>query len=175
MKEISDELYAKLEYLGIIQNEVRSHNVGKSNYSKKTIQPWAVWLDYPELTGWDDDIIKRVLRIKEEEGMSANEARKMDYEKIIHNCQERIRQLDIQEHICDKQERTQLSECLEILNKGSMYRCIQDVFLDNGDSSKLFFSKGYDYYAPKDGHLVDNMGAWINMGNFNIGEYFIKR
>ena len=38
MKEISDELYAKLEYLGIIQNDVRSHNVGKSNYSQKTIQ-----------------------------------------------------------------------------------------------------------------------------------------
>lgn len=94
MKEISDELYAKLDYLGIIQNDVRSHNVGKSNYSKKTIQPWTVWLDYPELTGWDDDIIKRVLRTKEEEGMSENEARKMDYEKIIHNCQERIRQLD---------------------------------------------------------------------------------
>ena len=70
MKEISDELYAKLEYLGIIDNGVRNHNVGKSNYSKKTIQPWAIWLDYPELTGWDDDIIKRVLRVKEETGMS---------------------------------------------------------------------------------------------------------
>ena len=175
MKEISDELYAKLEYLGIIQNEVRSHNVGKSNYSKKTIQPWTVWLDYPELTPWDDDIIKRVLRTKEEEGMSENEARKLDYEKIIHNCQERIRQLDIKEHICDKQERTQLSECLASVTKGNNYRCVKDVFLDNGDSAKLFFSKGYDYYAPKDGHLVDNDGAWANVESFNIGEYFIKR
>lgn len=94
MKEISDELYAKLEYLGIIDNDVRRHNVGKSNYSKKTIQAWTIWLDYPELTSWDDDIIKRVLRQKEEEGMSANESRKMDYEKIIHICKERIRQLD---------------------------------------------------------------------------------
>ena len=75
MKEISDELYSTLEYLGIIDNSVRSHNVGKSNYSKKVIQPWTIWRAYPELTGWDDDIIKRVLRIKEEEGMSANEAR----------------------------------------------------------------------------------------------------
>jgi hypothetical protein len=99
MKEISDELYSKLEYLGIIDSDVRSHNVGNSNYSKKTIQPWTLWLDYTELTPWDDDIIKRVLRIKEEEGMSANEARKMDYEKIIHNCQERIRQIDIEERI----------------------------------------------------------------------------
>ena len=175
MKEISDELYAKLEYLGIIQNEVRSHNVGKSNYSQKTIQPWTLWLDYPELTPWDDDIIKRVLRTKEEEGMSENEARKMDYEKIIHNCKERIRQLDIKERICDKQENTQLRECVESATKGTTYRCIKDVFLDNGDSAKLFFSKGYDYYAPKDGHLVDNMGRWTNMEKFNIGEYFIKR
>ena len=175
MKEISNELYAKLEYLGIIQNEVRSHNVGKSNYSKKTIQPWTVWLDYEELTPWDYDIIKRVLRTKEEEGMSANEARKMDYEKIIHNCKERIRQLDIKEHICDKQERTQSSECLTYVTKDTMYRCVKDVFLDNGDSAKLFFSKGYDYYAPKDGHLVDNTGRWTNMEKFNIGEYFIKR
>ena len=96
MKEISDELYAKLKYLGIIKNEVRSNNVGKSNYSQKTIQPWTLWLDYPELTPWDDDIIKRVLRTKEEEGMSENEARKMDYEKIIHNCQALYRRFDIE-------------------------------------------------------------------------------
>ena len=38
MKEISDELYSTLEYLGIIDNGVRSHNVGKSNYSKKKVK-----------------------------------------------------------------------------------------------------------------------------------------
>jgi len=93
MKEISDELYERLDYLGIIPNDVRSKNVGKSNYQNKTIQPWSIWLDYPELTGWDDDIIKRVLRTKAEVGMSEVEARIMDYEKIIHICKERIRQL----------------------------------------------------------------------------------
>lgn len=93
MKEISDELYDKLNYLGLIPSDVRSHNVGKSNYTNKTIQPWSIWLDYPELTAWDDDIIKRTLRSKEEGGMSEVEARIMDYEKIIHICQERIRQL----------------------------------------------------------------------------------
>lgn len=93
MKEISDELYAKLEYLGIIDNDVRRHNVGKSNYSEHTIQPYSIWIDWG-LNPWDADIVKRVLRQKEEEGMSANESRKMDYEKIIHICKERIRQLD---------------------------------------------------------------------------------
>lgn len=163
--------------LGIIQimgEDTHSTNIGKSDYSKHLIQPWHIWQCY-NLNPWDADIIKRVLRTKEEEGMSENEARKMDYEKIIHNCKERIRQLDIKERICDKQENTQLRECVESVTKGTTYRCIKDVFLDNGDSAKLFFSKGYDYYAPKDGHLVDNMGRWTNMEKFNIGEYFIKR
>lgn len=93
MKEISDELYAKLEYLGIIDNDVRRHNVGKSNYSEHTIQPYSIWIDW-DLNPWDADIVKRVLRKKDEEGMSANESRKMDYEKIIHICKERVRQLD---------------------------------------------------------------------------------
>lgn len=89
MKEISDELYEKLEYLGIIPNDVRQSNVGESNYSEHVIQPWTIWLDYPELTGWDDDIIKRVLRTKEDY------PRKLDYEKIIHICKERLRQIEI--------------------------------------------------------------------------------
>lgn len=94
MKQISDELYAKLDYLGIIPNDVRNHNVGKSNYSKKEhlIQPWSLWLDYPELSSFDHDIIKRVLRTKD------GDSRKMDYEKIIHICQERIRQIDTQKN-----------------------------------------------------------------------------
>ena len=83
-------LYDKLFYLGIIPNEVRESNVGKSDYSKHIIQPWSIWLDY-ELNPWDADIVKRVLRNKE------NEPRKMDYEKIIHICKERIRQIDIEE------------------------------------------------------------------------------
>lgn len=88
--KIPISLYKKLEKLGIINNvEVRLYNVGRSNYSKKLIQPWTIWLDYPELTSWDHDIIKRVLRTKE------GEDRKTDYEKIIHICKERIRQLNL--------------------------------------------------------------------------------
>lgn len=90
MKEISNELYAKLEYLGIINDEnnnVRNYNVGNSDYSNHIIQPWSIWLDW-HLNPWDADIIKRVLRNK------LGSSRKEDYEKIIHIAQERIRQIE---------------------------------------------------------------------------------
>lgn len=65
---------------------VRSYNVGKSDYSKHTIQPWDIWKEY-NLNPWDADIVKRVLRSKE------GEARTLDYEKIIHICKYRIAEL----------------------------------------------------------------------------------
>ena len=67
-------------------SNIRSYNVGASDYSERKIQPWDIWLEY-NLNPWDADIIKRVLRHKPNE-------RQLDYEKIIHVCQERIRQLD---------------------------------------------------------------------------------
>lgn len=66
---------------------VRSHNVGASDYSKHKIQPWDIWMEY-HLNPWDADIVKRILRTK------STDSRKLDYEKIIHICQERIRQMD---------------------------------------------------------------------------------
>lgn len=86
-KEIPDWLYDRLKVLGIIPNDVRKMNVGASDYSKHLIQPWTIWIEY-DLNPWDADIVKRVLRHKE------TDSRKMDYEKIIHICQERIRQID---------------------------------------------------------------------------------
>lgn len=65
----------------------RSYNVGKSDYSKKKIQPWDLWIEY-DLNPFDADIVKRVLRTKE------GESRILDYKKIIHVCEERIRQLE---------------------------------------------------------------------------------
>lgn len=91
--KIDKTLYDRLNYLGLIPNETRNNNVGKSNYSKKTIQPWSIWLDY-NLNPWDADIVKRILRTKEEPGMTLEESRLMDYNKIIHICQERIRQIN---------------------------------------------------------------------------------
>lgn len=67
--------------------DISSYNVGNSNYSKYNIQPWQIITDYG-LNYWDGDIIKRVLRTKE------GDSRRLDYEKIIHICKERIRQID---------------------------------------------------------------------------------
>ena len=87
MKQIPAALYDKLERLGMLPNEVRDHNQGTSDYAEHLIQPWAIWQDY-RLNAWDADIVKRVLRRKQ------NDPRRLDYEKIIHICQERIRQID---------------------------------------------------------------------------------
>lgn len=94
--KIKESIYKDLERLGIIESEdVRDSNVGTSNYSKHIIQPWSIWLDY-DLNPWDADIVKRVLRTKKEEGKTEVESRIMDYEKIIHICKERIRQLSFE-------------------------------------------------------------------------------
>lgn len=66
---------------------IRSYNIGESDYSKHKIQPWDIWNEY-KLNPFDADIVKRVLRHKK------TDSRKMDYEKIIHICKERIRQIE---------------------------------------------------------------------------------
>ena len=92
---IEENLYNRLNKLGMIPNETRKANVGNSNYAKHLIQPWSIWMDY-NLNAWDADIVKRVLRTKSEPGISEIEARIMDYNKIIHICKERIRQLEFE-------------------------------------------------------------------------------
>lgn len=89
------EIIEQLVKLGILKdsNSNRNYNIGKSNYAKHIIQPWSIWQEY-NLNAWDADIIKRILREKEESGLSKTESRIMDYEKIIHICKERIRQLN---------------------------------------------------------------------------------
>ena len=84
--QIDWDLYQKLKVIGIIPSEERSYNVGNSDYSRHVIRPWSIWIDW-NLNPWDADIIKRVLRTKE------GDSRISDYEKIIHICTERIRQL----------------------------------------------------------------------------------
>ena len=69
---------------------VRNKNIGNSNYADHKIQPWDIWMDW-NLNPWDADIIKRTLRTKK------GDSRIMDYEKIIHVCEERIRQIVEQE------------------------------------------------------------------------------
>ena len=69
--------------------DTHSYNVGTSDYSDHIIQPWHIWYEY-KLNPWDADIIKHVLRTKD------GESRKLEYQKIKHVCDERIRQLDLE-------------------------------------------------------------------------------
>ena len=106
--EIDNEIYKRLKIRGLLPNEVRDHNVGASDYSAHVIQPWSIWIDYA-LNPWDADIVKRVLRTKQ------GEDRKQDYQKIIHICEERIRQIDaVREFIyTDNEEDSRRSDMVE--------------------------------------------------------------
>ena len=87
---LDEETYQALRRLGILDTSVRSYNRGASDYSRHIIQPWTIWQDY-NLNPWDADIVKRILRTKQ------GDSRRLDYEKIIHICEERIRQIDTEE------------------------------------------------------------------------------
>lgn len=52
-----------------MDKDVRSFNVGSSDYAKHKIQPWDIWIEY-HLNPFDADIVKRVLRTKQENGMN---------------------------------------------------------------------------------------------------------
>lgn len=69
------------------KEDIRSYNIGKSDYSKHKIQTWDIWLEY-KLNPWEADIVKRILREK------ADTPRREDFEKIIHIAKELIRQID---------------------------------------------------------------------------------
>lgn len=75
-----------------LDENVRSYNVGSSDYAKHKIQPWDVWLDH-HLNPWEGDIVKRVIRRKK------GQSRREDFEKIIHIAQELIRQIDMGEYV----------------------------------------------------------------------------
>lgn len=161
MKEISDELYSTLEYLGIIDNGVRSHNVGKSNYSERLIQPWTIWLSYPELTSFDHDILKRVLRTKD------GDSRRMDYEKIIHICEERIRQIDVVERykseVIDNKKR--IAYPRKVL-------CTNTWILNDGDKLVESFTENFYYNQPNKNIVIDNMGIKLYVDPENFNKYF---
>lgn len=70
---------------------VRSFNIGNSDYAKHKIQPWDIWIAY-KLNPFLADMVKRLLRTKTEGGLSPLEARKLDYQKIKHIAMECKRQ-----------------------------------------------------------------------------------
>lgn len=142
MKEISDKLYHQLKRLGIIDADTRSHNVGASDYSKHLFQPWTAWIEY-NLNAFDADILKRVLRTKE------GEDRITDYEKIIHICQERIRQLKFEkEHIPSESVREEDKQ----IRKGDVFECIEHVIMHDGE---VAYRKGKAYASEIDGCITD--------------------
>ena len=74
-------------------NDVRSYNIGASNYSQNhKYQPWDFWILF-RLNPWDADLTKRILRIKKSDG------RLLDYQKCVHICKERIRQFQNNENV----------------------------------------------------------------------------
>lgn len=83
--------------LDSLTKDVRSHNVGNSDYAKHKIQPWDIWLEY-QLNPWEADIVKRIVRTKAEGGMSPLEARLLDFQKIEHIAQELQRQIKAGEY-----------------------------------------------------------------------------
>jgi len=86
-RQLDEETYQALKRLGFLDTSVRAYNQGKSDYSRHIIQPWSIWQEY-DLNPWDADIVKRILRTKQ------GDSRRLDYEKIIHICEERIRQIE---------------------------------------------------------------------------------
>lgn len=95
---IDKDVLNKLIEYGILESDsTRSLQQGSSNYSKHLIQPWAIWKEY-NLNPWDADIIKRTLRTKGVSEKEQIENRILDYKKIIHICNERIRQLTIDKY-----------------------------------------------------------------------------
>jgi len=90
-KSIPTELYNQLNYLGLIPSDVRGTHVGQSDYSSKLIQPWAIFLDNPDLNYMECDVIKRIIRT------NTRDSRKQDLTKCKHIIDELIRQLDTKE------------------------------------------------------------------------------
>lgn len=86
-QEEIDELLSEVDKVANDEVEQsRRYNIGSSDYAKYKIQPWDIWLEY-NLNPWDADIIKRVLRVKQ------GQSRAEEYQKIIHICKERLRQI----------------------------------------------------------------------------------
>lgn len=157
-------------------SNVRDYNIGKSDYSKHRIQPWDIWLEFG-LNPWDADIVKRVLRTKE------GEDRKLDYEKIIHVCQERIRQLEA-ERLEDKSDEPDYKTVIcpseedkpELLYRdGITFNSVYEVY-------GVFQSLGrpYAYLGYNHRHVYLDLGTsstwsylsydWLPKRAFSIGE-----
>lgn len=144
---------------------VRDYNVGRSDYAKHKIQPWDIWKEY-NLNPWDADIVKRVLRTKE------GESRRLDYEKIIHICQERIRQ------IAEEAEAAPEPKC-----KPKTYSACKDDDEEDIDETTVFCPSEADkprYYANgaifNVYSVFESAGEWyayLGYDSFNAAHMYI--
>lgn len=112
-----------------IKEDIRSYNVGQSDYSKHKIQPWDIWEEY-QLNPWDADIIKRVLRTKE------GEDRITDYEKIIHICKKRIEQLSKNKVRAKVEKENSLPTTFDDIRKNILENVHMLKFKKNGDKEE---------------------------------------
>lgn len=142
-------------------SNVRDYNVGKSDYSKHKIQPWDIWLEYG-LNPWDADIVKRVLRIKE------GEDRKLDYEKIIHVCQERIRQLEAERSEESDEPDYKTVICPSEKDKPKLLYGEDNTFKGVYYVYGVFQSKGRPYAYL--GH--DQCHVYLDLGRLSTWSYF---
>lgn len=153
---------------------VRDYNVGKSDYAKHTIQPWDIILEYG-LNYWDGDIIKRVLRTKE------GESRRLDYEKIIHICRERIRQIGMNEP-CYEGEQEDRDEttvfCLSEADKPSYFanRYAFDVYSVFESGGQWYAYLGYDNSSDAQMYLglTSTEFSSINVKYFPVPVIFLS-
>lgn len=144
---------------------VQSYNVGKSDYAKHAIQPWDIWKEY-NLNPWDADIVKRVLRSKE------GEPRTVDYEKIIHVCKYRIRQLETER--ADAIEENDEPDYKTVMcpsekdkpkllyQEGSTFKgvyCVYGAFQSEG--------KPYAYLGYDNGHIYVDLGRSYTWSYFS--------
>lgn len=94
------ERLKKAVELGILYDEqsakIREYNAGKSNYAHRLIQAWSIFEENPQLNYLECDIIKRLLRTKEEAGMTMLESRMLDIKKIKHIVNELERTYSIE-------------------------------------------------------------------------------
>lgn len=145
---------------------VRDYNVGRSDYAKHKIQPWDIILEY-SLNYWDGDIVKRVLRTKE------GESRRLDYEKIIHICQERIRQIDMNEP-CYQGEQEDRDEttvfCLSEANKPTYFNHGHDFTVHAVFQSRNHWYAYVGYSATYKSHMY--IGLTINNFIFTVVDNF---
>ena len=110
--------------------------------------------------------MKRVLRTKE------GEDRITDYEKIIHICQERIRQLKFEKESIPVKE---VREEDKKIREGDVFECIQHVIMEDGS---VAYVKGKKYASEIDDCITDESHEefhyWyvIEDSDYNWWHYF---